>query len=180
MAEHEHLAMAYVPVQHWGKTYDEKQALLLGTIFPELNKPFYVTEEKGTAKGSCCEDNPTQESAMLEQIQQISFVLDDLRLFLDTHPENKDGLKLFREYALKRRNLLTGFAVKYYPLTPDCMAGLCEEEKHLNWCWTSGPAPWEGCSGNNSTLFGEGNRTDNSSLSSKKNGGKGACEYVDL
>ncbi|MCI7108011.1 MAG: spore coat associated protein CotJA [Agathobacter sp.] len=32
--------MAYVPWQMFTKTYDPKQALMAGTIFPELDKPF--------------------------------------------------------------------------------------------------------------------------------------------
>lgn len=34
------LAMAYVPWQYFGQTYDLPKALSAGTIFPELNKPF--------------------------------------------------------------------------------------------------------------------------------------------
>lgn len=34
------LAMAYVPWQRFGQTYDLCKALSAGTIFPELNKPF--------------------------------------------------------------------------------------------------------------------------------------------
>ena len=34
------VAMAYVPRQTFGRTYDLDQALSVGTIFPELNKPF--------------------------------------------------------------------------------------------------------------------------------------------
>ena len=34
------LAMAYVPWQHWNKIYDLEKGLEVGTIFPELNKPF--------------------------------------------------------------------------------------------------------------------------------------------
>ena len=34
------LAMAYVPWQRFGQTYDLSKALCEGTIFPELNKPF--------------------------------------------------------------------------------------------------------------------------------------------
>lgn len=34
------LAMAYVPWQSWDKTCDLEKALQIGTIFPELNKPF--------------------------------------------------------------------------------------------------------------------------------------------
>lgn len=33
-------AMAYVPWQTFGRTFDLDQALRTGTIFPELNKPF--------------------------------------------------------------------------------------------------------------------------------------------
>ena len=34
------LAMAYVPFQQWGETYDDDKALSRGTLFPELDLPF--------------------------------------------------------------------------------------------------------------------------------------------
>lgn len=34
------IAMAYVPWQRFTRTYDPDKALMAGTIFPELNKPF--------------------------------------------------------------------------------------------------------------------------------------------
>ena len=34
------IAMAYVPWQRFGQTYDPAKALCAGTIFPELDKPF--------------------------------------------------------------------------------------------------------------------------------------------
>ena len=34
------IAMAYVPWQRFGQTYDLSKALCVGTIFPELDKPF--------------------------------------------------------------------------------------------------------------------------------------------
>lgn len=35
------IAMAYVPWQHFEKIYDDlDKAFCIGTIFPELNKPF--------------------------------------------------------------------------------------------------------------------------------------------
>ena len=33
-------AMAYVPFQQYGATYQPEQALDNGTLFPDLNKPF--------------------------------------------------------------------------------------------------------------------------------------------
>ena len=35
------LAMAYVPMQPKGETYEPEVGLKSGTIFPDLNKPFY-------------------------------------------------------------------------------------------------------------------------------------------
>ncbi len=35
------LTMAYVPVQKWTEVYSEPDALCRGTLFPELDKPFY-------------------------------------------------------------------------------------------------------------------------------------------
>ncbi len=34
------VGMCYVPWQHWDKIYDLEKGLEVGTIFPELNKPF--------------------------------------------------------------------------------------------------------------------------------------------
>ncbi|WP_295085156.1 spore coat associated protein CotJA [Ruminococcus sp.] len=34
------LAMAYVPFQQWGETYDDDKALSRGTLFPPLDLPF--------------------------------------------------------------------------------------------------------------------------------------------
>lgn len=41
------LAMAYVPWQQWNNTYDLDRALMTGTIFPELDKPFRGVRKKG-------------------------------------------------------------------------------------------------------------------------------------
>lgn len=41
--QHTPLAMAYVPVQQWGEVFSEDEALINGTLFPDLKFPF----EKG-------------------------------------------------------------------------------------------------------------------------------------
>lgn len=37
---HMALAIAYVPWQQWNQTYELEKALQVGTIFPDLDKPF--------------------------------------------------------------------------------------------------------------------------------------------
>lgn len=38
--DHMSVAMAYVPWQYFTKTYEPQKALMVGTIFPELDLPF--------------------------------------------------------------------------------------------------------------------------------------------
>lgn len=45
-AETASLAMASVPMEPWETPYDQETALKQGTIFPALDMPFYVTDEK--------------------------------------------------------------------------------------------------------------------------------------
>ncbi len=44
------LAMASVPIEPWEEPYDPKTAIRQGTIFPGLNKPFYVTDDRTGGK----------------------------------------------------------------------------------------------------------------------------------
>lgn len=41
----EHLAIASVPVQSWGELYNQDDALKTGTIFKELDLPFFAAEQ---------------------------------------------------------------------------------------------------------------------------------------
>ena len=142
-----HLAITSIPVQTWKEVYDETNAFKEGTIFPELNKPFYVTvqDDKLNQKEKADSMKMAPREKQLLQIQKISFVADDLRLYLDTHPEDKKGLELFKDILKKRKTLLKEFALQFYPLTVDCMADIYEENPDSAcYCWVEGPIPWEG------------------------------------
>ncbi len=146
MFEKEHLAIASVPMQRWGELYDEQEALDNGTVFPDLNKPFFVMEgapvPERKAAGTPGEQ---QREHMLLQIQKVSFVVDDVRLYMDTHPRDAQGLALLRAMLGKRKQLLKEYAQQFYPLTIDCMADACENVPEGGcYCWQKGPTPWEG------------------------------------
>ena len=87
IADKEHLAMASVPVQTWGALYDKDEVLAAGTIFKELDMPFFAADHIPAEKGV---------TDPLTEIQKISFILDDLRLYLDTHPDDPDALTLLK------------------------------------------------------------------------------------
>ena len=109
MDTNKHLAIASVPIQEWNTVYDEEQAFKAGTIFPELNKPFFVTalNETSSLDGKQLDG----EQAMLLQIQKTSFVCDDLRLFLDTHPEDKQALALLKDTLKRKTSLMREFGI---------------------------------------------------------------------
>lgn len=49
---------------------------------------------------------------MLE-VQKVSFMMDDLRLYLDTHPEDQDALAVFRDAVRQRKQTLSEFAEQF-------------------------------------------------------------------
>ncbi|WP_181995768.1 spore coat protein CotJB [Clostridium sp. AM58-1XD] len=152
----EHLAIASVPCQEWGPLYPEGRALKVGTIFEDLNKPFFAADgavgetetTPATAIGGMLKNSPIVSAAdrerneLLQKIDETSFVLDDLILYLDTHPEDKEALKLYNEKNKIRMELKKEFAEKFYPLARDCMT-VCEKADN-SFCWQEGPSPWEG------------------------------------
>lgn len=142
-----HLAIASVPFQQWKEPYEEAKAFSRGTIFPELDKPFFVTEDEFEKKkeGSCgcLDENPV--TAKLRQIQKTGFICDDLRLYLDTHPEDQQALSMFKDVLKRKKILMKEFALSQYPLTVECMADIYEQNPESTcYCWKEGPIPWEG------------------------------------
>ncbi len=147
MFDNKHLAIASVPTQSWEKVYDENEALHKGTIFPELDKPFFVTVESAEPekKEDGRSEKQRQREELLLQIQKVSFVVDDVRLYMDTHPKDRQGLALLKAMVQRRKALLKEYALEFYPLTMDCMADIYEENPDSDcYCWQEGPCPWEG------------------------------------
>lgn len=91
-------------------------------------------------------------SALLKEINETSFMADDLTLYLDTHPEDPEALSLYSETRKKRKQLLDQFAAEFEPLTadhacPDTTNRTNIVTKHAgirHFTWTDGPLPWEG------------------------------------
>ena len=56
---------------------------------------------------------------LLNYINEISFAVDDTKLFLDTHPWDQNVLLFFNECSRKRNEALRDYASAYGPLTID-------------------------------------------------------------
>ena len=75
--------------------------------------------------------------ALLLRIQMCCFVLNDLNLFLDTHPDNQMALEHFRKNQEMLREAQADYIARFGPLqAKDYMGG-------ERWNWVDGPWPWE-------------------------------------
>lgn len=85
-----------------------------------------------------CNCHEMNRRELFEYINQISFAVDDVKLFLDTHPENQKALDYFQKYKEKRIEALKEYAEVYGPLTVDTVS-----ENSDCWSWINEPWPWQ-------------------------------------
>ncbi|XCP84192.1 spore coat protein CotJB [Roseburia hominis] len=72
-------------------------------------------------------------------IGQASFAVDDVKLYLDTHPCDTDALDYFYEHSKIRNQALREYAKYYGPLTVDTAVASCTDR----WNWINEPWPWQ-------------------------------------
>lgn len=80
---------------------------------------------------------------LLKHINEVSFAVDDVKLYLDTHPCDEKALAYFEKYSRMRNEALREYAENYGPLTVDTAIYSDSE----NWNWIDEPWPWQegGC-----------------------------------
>ena len=88
-------------------------------------------------------DNRPCRRDLRHYIDVVSFAADDVKLFLDTHPDCREALEFFDDCQAKRSLALKEYAKYYGPLTVDT-ADLSETDR---WNWINEPWPWQegGC-----------------------------------
>ncbi len=80
-----------------------------------------------------------ERKQLFDYINQISFSINDLHLYLDTHPDDQEALSYFRELLPLRKQALKEYQTKYMPLLIDGAADGCTD----HWKWSTSPWPWE-------------------------------------
>ena len=84
----ESLAMGSFPMQEWCEPYELSSALYNGTIFPCLNLNFYAAEEIPCPFcGNASDSKLSEREKAMNEIAMIGFAVNDLTLYLDTHPD---------------------------------------------------------------------------------------------
>jgi spore coat protein JB len=122
------LAVPFVPFQSTqSEQYERMDALSAGTLFPGLNLPFRVKT-----------DATDVMSTPLAELQALGFVLTELSLYLDTHPEDTEAFALYQSYSKLLKEGRRRYAKQYRPLTH------MEVANSDRYTWLNDPWPWEG------------------------------------
>ena len=111
---------------------DPKEAFLRGNLFNNLYDPY-----KNYKYGMLQPTNKKEEE--LYNILMYKFVLKELNLYLDTHPNNSNMVNLYNQYLSEEKKLCNEYEKKYGPLTTDSL-----NLDNNSWNWIKSPWPWEG------------------------------------
>lgn len=80
---------------------------------------------------------------LMSQINQLSFAVNEMTLYLDSHPEDEQAMAFFAEKSAMRNEALAAYARNYGPLTIDT----ANDTASRSWEWVNQPWPWEGTKG---------------------------------
>ncbi|MBC8591531.1 spore coat protein CotJB [Wansuia hejianensis] len=79
--------------------------------------------------------NKAQKDLLVE-IMEINFVLVETALYLDTHPNDENALRLHNNSSHRYHQLLDMYEAKYGPLRNTSMSG-------YPWAYIEEPWPWD-------------------------------------
>lgn len=77
------------------------------------------------------------KNKLFDTIQKYGFALDEIRIYLDTHPNCKNGLEFFHKYKKLQNEAVSEYNRLYGPLTSE------QVESNDHWTWVNEPWPWE-------------------------------------
>jgi len=90
---------------------------------------------------NCCDCEPERtvdceaRREMIGQIRCYDFAINELALYLDTHPDDEKALCLHRKYCKMAKDLKDKYQKVYGPLTINYPCN--------KWRWLEEPWPWE-------------------------------------
>lgn len=106
--------------------YSKTKALEQGTLFPDLDLPFHLKVNA-----------PELPDTHLNQLRALDFVILELGLYLDTHPDDGEAFTLFQNYVELEKAARESYIEMHGPLTQNDAA------MDANYTWVNGPWPWQ-------------------------------------
>ncbi len=121
------MVFPYIPMQENDPPrYSQDDAMRAGTLFPGLNLPFHKEVR------SCF----PQANAALCELMALDFAIDELGLYLTTHPNDREVIELYWSYIRMGRQGREKYEAQYGPLMQtDITPG--------GFKWLNDPWPWE-------------------------------------
>ena len=110
---------------------DPTQGWLRGNLFANLYDPYKNYKPANL-------DPKNERETLLYQVMQYKFALTELNLYLDTHPNDTEMIKLYNQYLNIEKQMCDKYESMYGPLTLD--SNYLDKN---NWVWTNSPWPWE-------------------------------------
>lgn len=124
------LATSWVPPQGENPPmYAPDEALNRGTLFPGLDLPF---------KNMVNKTNP-YAGTPLGELMALWFMIKELQLYLDTHPDDKEAFKALKDAIALEREGHKRYVKLYGPIN------FTDVEMSDRYNWLQGPWPWEYC-----------------------------------
>ncbi|WP_243208582.1 spore coat protein CotJB [Oscillibacter hominis] len=121
------LAYPFVSMQcNNPERYDQNKALATGTLFPGLDLPFHAAVTSNL-----------KVNTALAELMALDFAIDELGLYLTTHPQDQEVLDLYWSYIKLANEGRKKYQEMYGPLL---QTDLTPEE---GYAWLNNPWPWE-------------------------------------
>lgn len=121
------LAVPFVAVQQSAQpAYEPGEALARGTLFPGLDLPFMNLVNQGDYSGT-----------PLGEVMALGFVVNELQLYLDTHPTDDEAFRTFKSMLALSAEADRRYTEKFGPL---CIGDLAAAERYT---WLADPWPWQ-------------------------------------
>lgn len=86
-------------------------------------------------------NNDMNCSTLLRRVYEASFAMDDIILYLDTHPNDQEALNYYYYVTGLRKQAMEAYESQCGPLMLD------EVRSENYWAWINNPWPWEGACG---------------------------------
>lgn len=111
--------------------FEPYNGFIRGNLFPQIYNQYKIEKPY--------EIRPMNEQAeMLTYIDAFSFACNDLSLYLDVYPDDKDAIMMFNQYRQNLKEYMDTYQNKFGPIT--------KSSDSLNaypWKWINSPFPWE-------------------------------------
>ena len=77
------------------------------------------------------------QNLMMQKVYETGFALDEITLYLDTHPTDEQAMEYYRYAQKANQEAVRAYEQSFGPLTSNQVNG-------NTWSWANNPWPWEG------------------------------------